>query len=199
MRSIRNPANAFGARNTPEVLRIVEIMTINQSRNWGVCSMNEFRKVHTHEILTELLLTVDRSTSDSNLSRLSRIGTQIKRLQKLRAEYMEILKTLSCTSVCKRRRRSRCAQVRVFAPDTPFRVQFSRTLSRSREVIDSLRLTLRLTILLLGASRYVTSINALAEIHCIISRIVNEITAILLSAACLGDVSTIPLRLFKSN
>ena len=42
---IREPASAFKARGTPEVLRIIEIMTINQSRTWGVCNLNEFRKV----------------------------------------------------------------------------------------------------------------------------------------------------------
>lgn len=45
MDRIREPAGAFKARGTPEVLRIVEIMTIRQSRTWGVCNLNEFRKV----------------------------------------------------------------------------------------------------------------------------------------------------------
>ncbi|KAF8878552.1 heme peroxidase [Infundibulicybe gibba] len=39
-----NPAGAFRARGTPAVLRVVEIMGIEQARRWGVCSMNEFRK-----------------------------------------------------------------------------------------------------------------------------------------------------------
>ncbi|KAG5636744.1 hypothetical protein H0H81_007002 [Sphagnurus paluster] len=39
-----NPAGAFRGRGTPEVLRLVEIMGIEQSRAWGVCTMNEFRK-----------------------------------------------------------------------------------------------------------------------------------------------------------
>ncbi|KAG6873168.1 hypothetical protein C0995_002017 [Termitomyces sp. Mi166 len=38
------PAGAFRGRGTPEVLRLVEIMGIEQSRAWGVCTMNEFRK-----------------------------------------------------------------------------------------------------------------------------------------------------------
>ncbi|KAG6905236.1 hypothetical protein DXG01_004057 [Tephrocybe rancida] len=38
------PAGAFRGRGTPEVLRLVEIMGIEQSRTWGVCTMNEFRK-----------------------------------------------------------------------------------------------------------------------------------------------------------
>ncbi|TFK37038.1 heme peroxidase [Crucibulum laeve] len=37
-------AGAFQARGTPEVLRIIEIMGIEQSRTWATCSMNEFRK-----------------------------------------------------------------------------------------------------------------------------------------------------------
>ncbi|KAG6877819.1 hypothetical protein C0993_003603 [Termitomyces sp. T159_Od127] len=39
-----SPAGAFRARGTPTVLRLVEIMGIEQSRAWGVCTMNEFRK-----------------------------------------------------------------------------------------------------------------------------------------------------------
>ncbi|KAF8879290.1 heme peroxidase [Infundibulicybe gibba] len=38
------PAGAYRARGTPPVLRVVEIMGIEQARRWGVCSMNEFRK-----------------------------------------------------------------------------------------------------------------------------------------------------------
>ncbi|EPQ51552.1 heme peroxidase [Gloeophyllum trabeum ATCC 11539] len=39
-----HPASAFGARRTPEVLRIIEILGMEQARSWGVCTMNEFRK-----------------------------------------------------------------------------------------------------------------------------------------------------------
>ncbi|KAG5221766.1 heme peroxidase [Salix suchowensis] len=39
-----DPAGAYGARNTPPVLRLVEIMGMEQARSWGVCTMNEFRK-----------------------------------------------------------------------------------------------------------------------------------------------------------
>jgi len=42
--AIENPAGAFRGRGTPPVLRLVEIMGIEQSRAWGVCTMNEFRK-----------------------------------------------------------------------------------------------------------------------------------------------------------
>ncbi|OCH92406.1 heme peroxidase [Obba rivulosa] len=38
------PARAFGARGTPAVLRVIEMMGIEQSRNWGTCSLNKFRK-----------------------------------------------------------------------------------------------------------------------------------------------------------
>jgi hypothetical protein len=37
------PAGAFGARATPEVLRVVELLSIEQGRKWGVCTLNEFR------------------------------------------------------------------------------------------------------------------------------------------------------------
>ncbi|KAF9492298.1 heme peroxidase [Pleurotus eryngii] len=39
-----DPAGAYGARNTPPVLRLVEIMGMEEARSWGVCTMNEFRK-----------------------------------------------------------------------------------------------------------------------------------------------------------
>jgi linoleate 10R-lipoxygenase len=37
-------AGAFRARGTPPVMRLNEIMGIEQSRKWGVCSLNDFRK-----------------------------------------------------------------------------------------------------------------------------------------------------------
>lgn len=43
--AIESPASAFKARGAPHVLRIIEIMAIEQNRQWGTCSMNEFRKV----------------------------------------------------------------------------------------------------------------------------------------------------------
>ncbi|KAG8854899.1 hypothetical protein FRB96_007299 [Tulasnella sp. 330] len=42
--SIEVPAGAFGARRTPHAMRIIEMMSIEQNREWGVCSLNEFRK-----------------------------------------------------------------------------------------------------------------------------------------------------------
>jgi linoleate 10R-lipoxygenase len=39
-----NPAGAFRGRGTPPVLRMIEIMGIEQSRLWGACTMNEFRQ-----------------------------------------------------------------------------------------------------------------------------------------------------------
>ena len=38
-----NPASGFRNRGTPPVLRLVEIMGIEQARQWGLCTMNEFR------------------------------------------------------------------------------------------------------------------------------------------------------------
>jgi linoleate 10R-lipoxygenase len=35
---------AFGARNVPKALRAVEILGIQQARNWNCGSLNEFRK-----------------------------------------------------------------------------------------------------------------------------------------------------------
>ncbi|KAI9064021.1 linoleate diol synthase [Trametes sanguinea] len=39
-----HPAGAFRARGTPHVMRLHEIMGIEQNRAWGVCSLNDFRK-----------------------------------------------------------------------------------------------------------------------------------------------------------
>ncbi|KZS86927.1 heme peroxidase [Sistotremastrum niveocremeum HHB9708] len=41
--AVESPASRYGARGTPGVLRIVEILAMNQARKWGVCTMNEFR------------------------------------------------------------------------------------------------------------------------------------------------------------
>ncbi|KAL1747600.1 heme peroxidase [Schizophyllum fasciatum] len=38
------PAGAFRARGTPSVMRLHEMMGIEQNRKWGVCSMNDFRR-----------------------------------------------------------------------------------------------------------------------------------------------------------
>ncbi|KAF8159445.1 linoleate diol synthase [Crassisporium funariophilum] len=39
-----HPAGAFRARGTPSVMRLNEVMGIEQNRKWGVCSLNDFRK-----------------------------------------------------------------------------------------------------------------------------------------------------------
>lgn len=36
-------AGAFGARNTPAALKAIEILGIQQGRDWGMASLNEFR------------------------------------------------------------------------------------------------------------------------------------------------------------
>ncbi len=36
------PACAFGARRTPEVLRVVELLSIEQGRKWGACTVKIF-------------------------------------------------------------------------------------------------------------------------------------------------------------
>jgi linoleate 10R-lipoxygenase len=33
------PAGAFGARGVPEVLRVIEVLGIEQARSWGTCSV----------------------------------------------------------------------------------------------------------------------------------------------------------------
>lgn len=38
------PAHAFQARGVPGVMRVIEILGIQQARSWGTCSLNEFRR-----------------------------------------------------------------------------------------------------------------------------------------------------------
>ncbi|KAF9512279.1 hypothetical protein BS47DRAFT_1394408 [Hydnum rufescens UP504] len=38
------PAGAFRARGIPGVLRVIEILGISQSRSWGCCTLNDFRR-----------------------------------------------------------------------------------------------------------------------------------------------------------
>lgn len=38
------PAAAFKARGSPGVMRLNDVMGIEQARRWGVCSLNDFRK-----------------------------------------------------------------------------------------------------------------------------------------------------------
>jgi hypothetical protein len=42
--SIEDKAGAFGARNVPNILRLVEVMGMEQTRRWKVASLNEFRE-----------------------------------------------------------------------------------------------------------------------------------------------------------
>ena len=37
-------AGAYRARGHPAVFRVIEVMSMIQGRQWGVCSMNEFRE-----------------------------------------------------------------------------------------------------------------------------------------------------------
>ncbi|CAE6332823.1 unnamed protein product [Rhizoctonia solani] len=39
-----NTANRYGARGTPDALKVIEIVGMEQARKWGVCTMNEFRE-----------------------------------------------------------------------------------------------------------------------------------------------------------
>jgi hypothetical protein len=40
--AIETPGGAWRARGTPEALRIVEIVSIQQARDWGVCTVRLF-------------------------------------------------------------------------------------------------------------------------------------------------------------
>ncbi|SMR63435.1 unnamed protein product [Zymoseptoria tritici ST99CH_3D1] len=56
-RTTEDVAGAFGARNVPVALRAIEILGINQGRNWGAASLNEARKffkLKPHETFLEI-------------------------------------------------------------------------------------------------------------------------------------------------
>ena len=42
--SVKDTAGAFGAHNVPRVLRLVEMLGVEQSRAWNLCTLNELRK-----------------------------------------------------------------------------------------------------------------------------------------------------------
>lgn len=59
-----HPAGAFKARGTPHIMRLHEIMGIEANRRWGVCSLNDFRKVgHRSPSYHEVMLTIDITPS----------------------------------------------------------------------------------------------------------------------------------------
>lgn len=45
MDATNEPAAKFGARGTPGIMKLNEVMGIEQARRWGCCSLNDFRKV----------------------------------------------------------------------------------------------------------------------------------------------------------
>jgi Animal haem peroxidase len=42
--STEDVAGAFGPKNVPVVMKLIEVMGIEQARKWNVCTLNEFRK-----------------------------------------------------------------------------------------------------------------------------------------------------------
>lgn len=42
--STKERAAAYGAKGIPGVMKIIEVLGIEQGRSWGTCSLNEFRK-----------------------------------------------------------------------------------------------------------------------------------------------------------
>lgn len=42
--STENVAGAFGPKNVPLVMKLIEVMGIEQARKWNMCTLNEFRK-----------------------------------------------------------------------------------------------------------------------------------------------------------
>jgi linoleate 10R-lipoxygenase len=63
--AIERPAGSFRGRGTPGVLRLIEIMGIEQARQWGVCTMNEFRKFLGLKSLSRWIFTLILSAKGS--------------------------------------------------------------------------------------------------------------------------------------
>jgi hypothetical protein len=155
-------AAAFGARGTPSVMRLHEIMGIEANRSWGVCSLNDFRK----------FLGLKSKLISLNFSHILRLvqhtpvswnGTPTPQLLKLLKSFMVTLTTWSCMLVSRPskpnllERAQDFVQVLTFFSDhtnddshfrqvTPSLVLFCQMPSPSLVVTDSLHRTLRLTI-----------------------------------------------------
>ncbi|KAL9625811.1 MAG: hypothetical protein Q9160_000131 [Pyrenula sp. 1 TL-2023] len=55
--SVEDRAGAFGAEHVPRVLKIVEMLGIEQSRQWALCTLNEFRSyfgLSTHQTFEDI-------------------------------------------------------------------------------------------------------------------------------------------------
>lgn len=63
--STRDVAGAYGSKNVPLVMRLIEVMGIEQARKWKVCTLNEFRKffkLEPHRTFNDI-------TKDSDVAR----------------------------------------------------------------------------------------------------------------------------------
>ncbi|KAL4778664.1 heme peroxidase [Aspergillus varians] len=68
--SIEDPAGAFGPKNTPAAMRIIEIVGIMRSRKWKSASLNEFRsffKLKPHTTFEDISVNPDVSDALRNL------------------------------------------------------------------------------------------------------------------------------------
>jgi hypothetical protein len=72
-------ANAFGARGTPEVLRVVELLSIQQGREWGACTVRTFCHVFCRCLIA--LLQLNEFRVFMGLNRLYTLG--LKALPKI--------------------------------------------------------------------------------------------------------------------
>lgn len=63
-------AGAFGARNVPVIMKVIEIMGIEQARNWQVATLNEFRKFFKLEPYTKFSEINSNTSVQSSLETL---------------------------------------------------------------------------------------------------------------------------------
>ncbi|KAJ7364547.1 heme peroxidase, partial [Mycena albidolilacea] len=68
-----SPASAFRARGTPGALRAVEMFGIMQTRQWGVCTMNEFQQF---SLGLKRFRTFEEWNSDVSIAVLLENGTK---------------------------------------------------------------------------------------------------------------------------
>lgn len=79
-----NPAGAYGARRVPHSMKIIEMLSIQQNRDWGTCSMNEFRKVSYIFTVIPKILPIDA------------YGPAVPRLQAIRLIWRVEPRSIGC-------------------------------------------------------------------------------------------------------
>lgn len=172
-----NVAGAFGAQGVPPVLRVVEIMAIEEARSWGVCSLNEFRKFmglkRTHAAPSDRLRSHPRCDSLRELrgmeprSQYPRASCQqqchrdsLTFISYRQCACMAISSTSSSMLASRQKRRSHLGLAPVSALASRYRAQSSLTRSASSAGTASSRQTSHVSTCSGISGWYLTSLAA---------------------------------------